>query len=94
VHGWRREESEMATSITTFHGRHTGPSLLGQWFGEVRTFFVDLVEDLRSTPRQIQGLSQSDLFRNHLNALAISYFALIVLLLMGSLPVLMYLTQY
>ena len=84
----------MATSITTFHGRHTGPSLLGQRFGEVRTFFVDLVEDLRSTPRQIQGLSQSDLFRNHLNALAISYFALIVLLLMGSLPVLMYLTQY
>jgi len=29
-----------------------------------------------------------------LNALAISYFALIVLLLVGSLPVLMYLTQY
>lgn len=84
----------MATSITTFHGHHAGPSLLGQWFGETRRFVVDLFEDLRSTPRQIQGLSQSDLFRNHLNALAISYFALIVLLLVGSLPVLAYLIQY
>ena len=84
----------MAASITTFHGHHAGPSLFGQWLGEVGTFVVDLIEDLRSTPRQIQGLSQSDLFRNHLNALAISYFALIVLLLAGSLPVLAYLIQY
>lgn len=84
----------MAASITTFHGHHAGLSLFRQWFGEVRTFAVDLIEDLRSTPRQIQGLSQSDLFRNHLNALALSYFALIVLLLAGSLPVLAYLIQY
>ena len=84
----------MAASITTFHGHRAGLSLFRQWFGEVRTFAVDLIEDLRSTPRQIQGLSQSDLFRNHLNALALSYFALIVLLLAGSLPVLAYLIQY
>lgn len=83
----------MATSITTFLGHHAGPSLCGQWFGKVRTFAVDLIDDLRSTPRQLQGLSQSDLFRNHLNALAISYFALIVLLLLGSLPLLAYLTH-
>ena len=84
----------MATSVTTFHGHHAEPSLFGQWFEETRRFVVDLFEDLRSTPRQIQGLSQSDLFKNHLNALAISYFALIVLLLAGSLPVLAYLIQY
>jgi hypothetical protein len=84
----------MATSITSLQGHHAGPSVLGPWLRETRSFVVDLVKDLRSTPSQIRGLSQSDLFRNHLNALAISYFALIMLMLLGSFPILLYLMRY
>ena len=53
------------------------------WWRQTRTFFADLGEDLLSTPKQMQGLIKTDLFHKHINALAISYFALIVLLVAG-----------
>jgi hypothetical protein len=85
----------MATAITSFHGHteRTGTTGPG-WFLQMKAFFADLGSDLLSTPRQMRGEIKTDLFRKHLNALAISYFALIVLLLGGSVPVLAYLIEY
>jgi hypothetical protein len=80
----------MATSVATFHGHDAHPSLWEQ----ARQFFADLVADLKSTSKQFQGLTKTDLFHDHINALAISYFGLILLLLIGSLPILAYLVKY
>ncbi|HEX4285684.1 MAG TPA: hypothetical protein VHZ28_11380 [Terracidiphilus sp.] len=90
----------MATTTAAFHGsrdtRHIEHrSYAGQaWFTQVKNFFTDLGEDLLSTPKQMRGETKTDLFHKHLNALAISYFALIVLLLAASVPVLAYLIAY
>jgi hypothetical protein len=83
----------MATTFIAFHGnskRATSPA----WWEQTRKFFADLGEDLLSTPKQMQGLTKTDLFHKHINALAISYFALIVLLVAGSVPILAYLVSY
>jgi hypothetical protein len=59
----------------------------------VEGFFVDL----RNQVLHEAGLApapRGDLFRDHMNAMAICYFAIIVLFLLGSLPVLAYSITY
>jgi hypothetical protein len=88
-----RKEKSMATTFVAFHGkdkREISPA----WWRQTRTFFADLGEDLLSTPKQMQGLTKTDLFHKHINALAIAYFALIVLLVAGSVPILAYFVSY
>ena len=83
----------MATTFVPFHG-HSERKRQPSWFAQSKRFFFDLVEDVLSTPKQMQGLIKTDLFHKHINALAISYFALILLLLAGSVPMLAYLISY
>ena len=62
--------------------------------GKLRIFFGDLLEDLRQRPLQAAHLEKHDMFREHINAMAICYFGIIVLLIAASLPVLAYLIAY
>ena len=52
--------------------------------GVVARFFSDLFEDLRQKPLQDAKLAKHDMFREHINAMSISYFSLILLLIAGS----------
>jgi hypothetical protein len=89
----------MATAITGADARSVissfTPAKTGatKGRGQVAEFFVDLFEDLRHNPFD-SATPKSDLFRNHINALAISYFALIVLLIAASIPVLAWMIEY
>jgi len=56
----------------------------------VVTFLNDLLEDISQKPLQAAEHAKHDMFREHINAMSISYFALIVLLITISLPVLAY----
>jgi hypothetical protein len=47
-------------------------------------FLSDLFEDLRQKPLQAAKFAKHDMFREHINAMSISYFALILLLIAGS----------
>ena len=58
--------------------------------GVVATFLSDLIEDVRQKPLQAAEFAKHDMFREHINAMSISYFALIVLLIGASIPVLAY----
>jgi hypothetical protein len=60
--------------------------------GVIAQFVGDLFEDLRQKPLQDAKFAKHDMFREHINAMSISYFSLIVLLIVGSvflLPALM-----
>jgi hypothetical protein len=59
--------------------------------GSVTKFLRDLFEDLREKPLQAAQFAKHDMFREHINAMSISYFALIVLLIVASVPMLAYL---
>ncbi len=54
-------------------------------------FVNDLLEDLHQKPLQAAQFARHDMFREHINAMSISYFALIVLLIGASVPMLAYL---
>lgn len=54
--------------------------------GEVVAFVKDLIEDVAQKPLQPAALAKHDMFREHIIAMSISYFALIVLLILASLP--------
>ncbi len=92
----------MATTFTTPHTHHGLSSLLHPAPrakkiakpGTVATFVGDLLEDVQQTPLQAAEFAKHDMFREHINAMSISYFALIVLLVAASLPVLAYSVQY
>jgi hypothetical protein len=56
----------------------------------VATFLSDLLEDVLQKPLQAAKFAKHDMFREHINAMSISYFALIVLLIAISVPVLVY----
>ena len=58
--------------------------------GTFALFLDDLMEDLLQRPLQARSEATHDLFREHINALAISYFALIVILIAASVPILPY----
>jgi hypothetical protein len=53
-------------------------------------FVSDLIEDLHERPLQPAHLAKHDMFREHINAMASCYFALILLLIAASVPVLAY----
>jgi len=86
----------MATVFTHHHAHH-GMSVVAKEpeakktkRGPVTTFLSDLLEDIQETPLQAAEHAKHDMFREHINAMSISYFALIVLLITISLPVLAY----
>jgi len=56
--------------------------------GKVATFFSDLIEDVCQKPLQPAALAKHDMFHEHILAMSISYFALILILIALSLPIL------
>lgn len=56
--------------------------------GKVATFFSDLIEDVFQKPLQPAALAKHDMFREHILAMSIAYFALILILIGASLPIL------
>jgi hypothetical protein len=62
----------------------------GTKHGRLATFVRDLIEDLRQKPLQAAAFAKHDMFREHILAMSISYFALIVLLIAISVPILAY----
>ena len=58
--------------------------------GELKVFVGDLIEDLQQRPLQPAHFAKHDMFREHINAMSICYFALILLLIASSLPMLAY----
>jgi len=84
----------MATAFTA-HRAHHGLSVLPneatsnrKTRGTISTFFSDLLEDVLQKPLQAAKFAKHDMFREHINAMSISYFALIVLLIAASVPLL------
>ena len=92
----------MATAFTASHGHAavrslgstTEPKVNRAKRSKVAVFVSDLIEDVRQKPLQAAAFAKHDIFREHINAMSISYFALIVLLILLSLPVLAYLIHY
>jgi len=91
----------MATTFTTAHV-HSGiggvaPRVAAKpkstRRGVLATFFTDLLEDLKQKPLQADSPEKHDTFREHINAMAISYFALIVLLIAASVPIMLWLIR-
>jgi len=86
----------MATAFTHHHAHHgmsvvtTEPKAKNTRRSPVATFLSDLLEDVQQKPLQAAKFAKHDMFREHINAMSISYFALIVLLIAISLPVLAY----
>ena len=83
-------------SHTTLNGAQTKPKAKNRPAkrGVIAGFVSDLIEDLRQKPLQAAHLAKHDIFREHILAMSISYFALIVLLIAASVPVLAYLVSY
>jgi hypothetical protein len=91
----------MATTFTTAHGQTVTRGLTTRSAtkkvarrGLVVQFFYDLLEDILQKPLQAAKFAKHDMFREHINAMSISYFALILLLILASLPLLAYSVQY
>lgn len=90
----------MATALIASHGhvadthetstrskaRNTKPN-------EVAAFVKDLIEDVSQKPLQPAAFAKHDMFREHIIAMSVSYFALIVLLIVASLPLISYLVN-
>ena len=62
--------------------------------GVAAAFVSDLIEDVQQKPLQPAALAKHDMFREHIQAMSISYFALIILLILASLPILAYVVRY
>jgi hypothetical protein len=92
----------MATAFTTPHAHQTmsgtktktAPRQKESKRGVAITFISDLIEDVAQKPLQPAAQAKHDMFREHINAMSISYFALIVLLIAASLPILAYVVNY
>ena len=91
----------MATAFTPTH-IHTGLNSLPTQVKRERkasprgpfvTFWNDLWEDVRQRPLQAAKFAKHDMFREHIHAMSISYFALILLLIVGSFSVLGFLVR-
>ena len=61
--------------------------------GPITRFVHDFIEDILQKPLQAAHLAKHDMFREHILAMSISYFALIVLLILASIPVMVYFMQ-
>ena len=61
--------------------------------GPVTQFVRDLIEDVLQKPLQAKHLAKHDMFREHILAMSISYFALIILLILVSFGITMYFLQ-
>lgn len=88
----------MATS-SAVHGRVIGHDTPAKPVGakkhsEVRHFLADLRKCLLHEFTQAEGTEEIDLFRKHMNAMAITYFGIIVVCIIISIPVLAYLVNY
>jgi hypothetical protein len=93
----------MATTAFTTHHGHTAvyelaskitPGTTSPERNKAAAFIGDLLEDVLQKPLQPAALAKHDMFREHILAMSISYFALIVVLIAASLPVLAYLVSY
>jgi hypothetical protein len=90
----------MATAFTSAHGHHTISKVQTRATTKdvnrsaAATFVSDLIEDISQKPLQAAALAKHDMFREHINAMSISYFALIILLIAASLPILAYVVTY
>jgi hypothetical protein len=90
----------MATTFPSAHPHHLTRNLQSETptknakRSEVATFVSDLIEDVAQKPLQPAALAKHDMFREHINAMSISYFALIVVLIAASLPVLAYVINF
>jgi len=58
--------------------------------GPITQFVRDLIEDVLQKPLQAAHLAKHDMFREHILAMSISYFALILVLILASFAVTMY----
>lgn len=89
----------MATSFAASHG-HTFAKGEGservqrRTRGRVTEFCVDLINDIRHELLGAKDVEEVDLFRKHMNAMAITYFAIIVVCMLAALPVLAYWVNY
>jgi len=88
---------------TTFAPTHSGINTLAARTPAVKTaakrgsvakFLSDLFEDLGQKPLQAAQFAKHDMFREHINAMSISYFALILVLIAATLPFLGYLVTF
>ena len=85
----------MATAVNISHGHsaanrqetHTNSKTGSTKNNKVVAFVQDLIEDVCQKPLQPAAFAKHDMFREHILAMSISYFALIVLLILASLPV-------
>ena len=89
----------MATAFAPTHSHQTLTSAASREKkaarrGIVAGFIGDLIEDIRQKPLQAAEFARHDMFREHINAMSISYFALIILLIGASLPILAYVVTY
>jgi len=91
----------MATAMTTNHAHgamsgmlHTGAERKSSEKSTLAIFASDLIEDLSQPLMQPASEAKHDIFREHINAMAILYFGFIVALIACSLPVLAYLITY
>jgi hypothetical protein len=91
----------MASTFTSIHGSHSNSSLIPNTVsqkraskrGVVANFLADLFEDVTQKPLQAAEFAKHDIFREHILAMSISYFALILLLIGASVPMLGYLMK-
>jgi hypothetical protein len=89
----------MATTFTAAPGHAVSrlssvPTSKSTKHGKVAAFVTDLIEDVAQKPLQPAAFAKHDMFREHINAMSISYFALIVLLIVASVPLLAYLIHF
>jgi hypothetical protein len=88
----------MATTFTSHHGHTASSGITSEAAANPKNalaiFLHDLIEDVGQKPLQSAALAKHDMFREHISAMTISYFALILLLLVVSLPILAYFIQY
>ena len=61
--------------------------------GPVTQFVRDFIEDILQKPLQASHLAKHDMFREHILAMSISYFALIIVLILVSFGATMYFLQ-
>ncbi len=81
----------MGTTFAAHHGHHVSSrhdEAESHKPSPVTVFLSDLLEDIQETPLQAAEHAKHDMFKEHINAMSISYFALIVLLIAGSVPLL------
>jgi hypothetical protein len=90
-----KRRKAMATAYTPTHTAMDGLETRRQnkpaERNQIIAFVADLIEDVRQKPLQDAALAKHDMFHEHIIAMSVSYFALIVLLIGASVPLIAYL---